>query len=127
MPVLAAAQFLATGKLLCQEPDPEQVLKQEHIMPKPFLYIDLALNCVRAKLHDLLFRDTTRFALAYADTAAAYDASQLWELWRASASSLADGDEYRLVDDFGILLGINPAYQRTNLPMEPHPPGTPSK
>jgi len=127
IPILGSAQFLATGGLLRQAPDPKQVLSKEDIMPKPFLYIDLALNCVRAKLHDLLFRDTTGFALAYADTAAAYDASQLWELWRASASSLADGDEYRLVDDFGILLGINPAYQRTNLPMGPLPPGTPSK
>ena len=127
MPALAAAQFLATGQLLRQEPDSEQVLKQEKIMPEPFLCMDLALNCVRAKLHDLIFRGTTRFALAYNDTAAAYDASQLWEHWRASASSLADGDEYRLVDDFGLILGLNAAYQRNNFPMRTLPPETPAK
>src|ERR1035441_6123177 len=84
----------------------------------------LALNCVRAQLHDLLFRGATGFALAYTDTEVFPLASRLWDHWQSTLSSNALGDEYRLVDDFANILGLRQGYEwRTHLPSDPTPPG----
>ena len=124
MPALAAAQFLAMSRLLRQAPDPSRTLNEEELTPRSLVCAGLALNCVRAQLHDLLFRGATGFALAYTDTEVFPLASRLWDHWQSTLSSNALGDEYRLVDDFANILGLRQGYEwRTHLPSDPTPPG----
>jgi hypothetical protein len=111
MPMLSAAQFMASGGLQAKAPDPTEILNQPDIMPRNLLRIGLALNCVRGRLHDFLFGDSTAFASVYEDTEVFPLASKLWDTWQARASSLGPGDEFHLVDDFADILGLRQAYE----------------
>ena len=80
-------------------------------MPRALVRAGLALNCVKAILHDSLFPSTSRFHLAYTQTEIYPLAKRVWDCWQAAAPSFGPGDEHRLVDAFADVLGLRGCYE----------------
>ena len=110
-PCLSAAQFLALYRVHQSDVRPGDHLGPNSLRPRGLEACGLALDCVRALLHDEICAPATDFAAAYRDTEAFHLALRLWQHWKAVSPSLGPGDEFRLVDAFADILGLRQAYE----------------
>ena len=110
-PCLSAAQFLALYRLHQRDVHPRDNPSQDNLRPRQLDICGLALDCVRALLHDEICAPATAFAAPYRDTEVFPLALRLWQHWKAVSPSLGPGDEFRLVDTFADILGLRQAYE----------------
>jgi hypothetical protein len=110
-PCLSAIQFLALHRVHQSDVRPGDHLGPNSLRPRGLEACGLALDCVRALLHDEICAPATDFAAAYRDTEAFHLALRLWQHWKAVSPSLGPGDEFRLVDAFADILGLRQAYE----------------
>ena len=110
-PCLSPAQFLALYRLHQRDIRPGETLGQDSLRPRGLDIGSLALDCVRALLHDEICAPATDFAAPYRDTEVFPLALRLWQHWKAVSPSLGPGDEFRLVDAFADILGLRQAYE----------------
>jgi len=116
LPCLSAAQFIAfqfnhdLDQAMMLSPT-ENLARTDTVRPVALRRVSLALDCVRAWVHDSFFPGVTAFSQSHRHPDVLPLAQKLWAHWQRVSSSLAPGDEYALIDAFANILGLSQAYE----------------
>jgi hypothetical protein len=127
---LQPAQFLSVRKMALEAWQTNSNPEVRRLTPRKIFQASLALNGAYGLFLDDLFHGASEFAAPYRSLENFTLSQRLWKHWQERAKNLGPGEEYRLVDEFGDMVGLRDWYEWRPDPghheatAEPHKEGT---
>lgn len=110
-PLIRPAQFVSVGILADEALKTNSHAEVRKYTPKKILQASLALNGAYALFLEDLFQGAVEFAASYRREESFGLSQKIWQHWQSRATQLAPGDEYKLVDEFADLTGLQGWYE----------------